>query len=727
MKRFTHGTLLLAFALALAACGGSSGTTGTPTVPGTSQTPTAEAECVRKSFPCTFAQVPVDVLAYGEEVSNQIASMLSSGQSLADIAVAVEQMPDIAEVLSSDGAIRFRVDGGRPIWFERTEHFYDYDLDAPQALVERQFSQRQLQQRNANPDAIVAQDIVGGDSNNDGREDQKDPKRALFMFPIDLEVAFQDVHLRDFYGKKYDELPPIRWIDHAAQMFRELDSYAGNVTVKSGAEVTLDTFKNWSDYDVIGYNGHGSYVCDEEECYSSLQTGVAVESCDEVLESQLELGLTCGTMVVSLEFVGVDVPGRLPAEYTYSYIKITPEFFRQNATGDMESIIYFGSCSLFEGYDLTAALGLNGFYLGWTGPVGWEEDSKAGLEFFDLLAFGADTETSYRWLRIEGLTTYEKPERAIFSKLERFGRDGLSATAGESFSAQGDGASDLRARQIIEALNSSGQPIVENENLFADLVGVPDDGEHDELDMRVKVDGIEEGTLGDYAVRILLNGEEVGETYSMTKAQQVGEMSYLLEIEKVPLGLDIEETIEGERLIFYELEAVVDLPEGGVSRYFENVVFEATYWDMTLQSTPRAGEYGDRCASYIKDFQNPEGGPGLGFYLMLVQFDSSGSQVVTVTAATENQLPTGSLGPFDETLLMVSFDGSFTFGSYRGLGTMSLTAHEDDYLEGTISALLETIANVNPPEFAYTDAELSFRAFEVSTAEQAVERCRRDR
>ena len=76
----------------------------------------AELDCEREGYPCTLGELPEAVWDEMNRLGMASAHLLNSGsRSLRELADELEAVPGVVEVQTGERAIRFRVEGGRPV------------------------------------------------------------------------------------------------------------------------------------------------------------------------------------------------------------------------------------------------------------------------------------------------------------------------------------------------------------------------------------------------------------------------------------------------------------------------------------------------------------------------------------------------------------------------------------------------------------------------------------
>ena len=86
--------LLVTVAALLASCGGESGEEEAVEIP----MPGAALECERVGYPCSMADVPIEVIEQSDAIGDEILSMLDTGASIADVNTWLADQDNVVEV-----------------------------------------------------------------------------------------------------------------------------------------------------------------------------------------------------------------------------------------------------------------------------------------------------------------------------------------------------------------------------------------------------------------------------------------------------------------------------------------------------------------------------------------------------------------------------------------------------------------------------------------------------
>lgn len=154
-------------------------------------------------------------------------------------------------------------------------------------------------------------------------------------------------------------------------------------------------------------------------------------------------------------------------------------------------------------------------------------------------------------------------------------------TTGEAMAMAGvPGVSEvgIRIREVVTLLNpETEEPLVDGERYTRWLRGELDDAERDDIGVGLLIEGMPEGV--DPPFTVTLDGKPA----TVVSSERASEGPYWF-VEAARLRVD---PLESGRT--YELEAIIELPEGGESRYVTDVTFPL--WQMTISGSEHGGHY----------------------------------------------------------------------------------------------------------------------------------------
>ncbi len=348
---------------------------------------------------------------------------------------------------------------------------------------------------------------------------------------------------------------------------------------------SFEQFLGWKEYDLIHVFAHGYQFCPGKSVTTS---GLPVVSGDRDTFPENTAGVVeganldegeCVTTIQSGHFQTReyllenprDVPGiawaHKPGEDVWGEL-ITTDFFRSNYPGGLDdTILFFTSCQLMKDESLANTLrGTNSAVFGWTESVKGTRGKAAAIQFFtELIDNGLRSSVAYdKTIQSESHTEHSE------------------TWYGAELNIVLDQGSDPRGREVVVLM----QPVFREqlkENDALPVEGVPGDDKNDELFILIQVDGVDEDqNIDDFEIHLAMDGEELPKTFKPT--DKVGDYSYRA-FEFLPLTFDAADRD------LVELEAWVDLPEGGDTRhYLEKIEIAGCGWTGTASGT-KSGEF----------------------------------------------------------------------------------------------------------------------------------------
>ena len=471
-------------------------------------------------------------------------------------------------------------------------------------------------------ESLLLPGVTGRDRNEDRRVNQRDQRKALILESTYWEDCYEAYAPEDEEEEarqrasiearcEREEYESVG--ERIEAILEENPAYKGNVQRLRNQEVDFEAIASWADYDVIHIDGHGS----RNKMF--LGTEIAWPGHGKLR------GRAAQRRGVDPTVFRAGKQG--PKKRVWG---VNHRFFRKLYPDGLDrTFIFMNGCSTLGHPDRSTPpmadqlLGEQSMYVGWGGVtnrwyevppelysllvMGWSgEEALRSLPLFldqnlrdaygdpvyaekpDLLDCD-DTEVSLEDLAImEGTTPEELAEQGGVegwcrrqNEETREKHPEQQRRAGHVLGTRG---SDMRIREVAKLLHppsellgsgeggSREQPVVKDgDDLERLIVGALGDGEDDWLRVSVEVEAIEIDELGSTELRIELDGEPIGEPRSLEGARLIdlgaqgdGHQAYRLDLDgerTLELGKDLEAGTE------YELEAIVDLPEGGESRY----------------------------------------------------------------------------------------------------------------------------------------------------------------
>ncbi len=523
--------LAVASAATLAACGAPSG--GGPGGSGVDGT----LACERDGYPCSLAEVPQDVRDASWDALEGAYDALRDG-SMSDVVASLEARSDVVELAYDDLFLRFRLDGGAPTFL--------YDVTGLSPAVEPSITETSV----ASSSTLAPSEVVGRDRNGDGSVDNRDSKHALVLAPYKWQVATWD------YGGQL------------ASNLGSLPPYGGNVDyVENPAggsqNLSLDDWRSWYQYDFVYVTTHGRRLVNDGTTYVLISSGVQADRSE------------------ALPYVGAYAIGTVDrdAGQTNRVIEygLAADFFeRTYGDGLDDTIVVFSACETgAEGASVLAdAIGGRDFVMfGWSEVVRADDAAFAARALLEYLGRGLRSEEAMARLARDGLTVGTSRPRA----------DGSFRPA-PVFTRYAPSGGDQRLLEVPTLLNEARDPLQDGTDLRGSLAGSAGDGEPDVLTVTTILAGIEAGTESDYELRFELDGTATPQRYGVTSANRLDDATLELELD-VALGRDAPTDP-------VDLMAILELPEGGESRYVADVTLgRACGWTMSFSGPDNSGFY----------------------------------------------------------------------------------------------------------------------------------------
>ena len=788
-----------------AACGDSG--KGSDTGEGSASSEPASVlvpECQRLGYPCALAAVEPEVMERSLELGAAALDRVLAGTT-SDAMEWLAEQPGVVEVIGSADAIRFRLDGGRGIWvFGEHDHglprsrsvpeidpldpaepqadpAVQADEAGPQASRPRTPGRRDAAGRSARSLLPFVRSahaapvhgtnglqgvssrlgVVGKDRNNDGKLNNRDPRRGLVLSPFKWQFG------------AFDEGALI------SDWLRQTRGYEGegSVTYLEDERAGVAAFMGWDEHDLIHVSSHGGVVCPDQvdfqakladeaqsramstwkDCWTSIWTGTTVEvvwpdQSEAVDPSATPSGLA-GQPVPSGSRIMVrgswpDVPGlevnvdcvkeriwygeyetdangnrikklkRDAAGYLVknkngrniwlgewrtecaatghsAKISVSPDFFvNQYPAGLEKALVFLSTCHsdsrqvryesrtmlriLVGGGGEAAAVvagqsspAIRSLFFGWDWPVRSGHAYRAAGQLYEQMLFaGHSARSSYRRLVQRG---WHRSGRA---------RLWLRPTGGSrsnDWTGSDQSGTNLRLRELVSLHDSDGDLLEDFSDISEMLVGKPGDGQPDELAFSVSVDGVEAGQEGEFSLRFELDGDPIGGTYDLSGARRTAvpmtlpygstPAVYVLDDLSVDTGIDLTTNQK------YGLEAIVELPEGGESRYEAvGLSLLGCSWEVWVDGKHIIGEEGDK-ATFVAM-------PGGMVTIGLEQTNKDGAIGLSVQQGGPRQGETGSFDAAATGNLGVS-PGETFMPSEAGALSLSLTDYGEDLVRGS--------------------------------------------
>lgn len=463
--------------------------------------------------------------------------VLAAG-TMDDAVDSLEARGDLVELARDERLVRFRLEGGAPTFL--------YDITGLQApdVGATSVASAAVQERLA-PSAVV-----GRDRNGDGHVDNRDAKRALFMSPYKWQFASFDEG--DLLASNLGSAPP----------------YEGNVDyvenpTQASQNLTLEDWRSWYLYDFVYVATHGARMAADGTTYVVISSGVRADRAEALpVTGAWRFGIVdreAGQSSRIIEY-GLDLNF-----FGFSY-----------GEGLDGTMVVFSACETgAEGASALAdTIGGDDFVmLGWTDSVYSGDAFSAASAFVENLVKGLRAEEALARLVSDGLLVGDPVKR-------------LDGTFGAPpvFTRYAPSGGDQRLVEVPSLLDEVGEVLQDGTDLRASLDGGAGDGVPDVLTVTTRLVGIEEGTEGSYDIGFELDGVETPGRFGLGTATRLDDATVELELD-VALGRDAPTEA-------VDLAAIVELPEGGESRYVAEVTLgRACGWSMSLSSPEHGGTF----------------------------------------------------------------------------------------------------------------------------------------
>ena len=522
-----------------------------------------DLRCTQMGYPCTFADTPRKKIERGLDLMEVADEVFAREGNAIAVAERLLEESDIAEMYYDERGVWYRVDGAPPLIFLHPEAFtFGLDEENPE-------------QSHLNANVLFSPNQPSGDGPiGENPPGEKVQKKALFVNPIVWQFGSS---VFDTVKSQLQKYPDYKCADCVEKLHDDTNASELINEETQSAGPSYEQFLGWKEYDLIHVFAHGYQFCPGKSVTSSGQPVVSgdretfpVNTAGVVEGANLDEG-ECVTMIQSGHYQTRDyilehprdVPGIVwfhkPGNDVWAE-GVTTDFFRSSYPGGLDdTILFFSSCQLMKDESLANTLkGTNTAVFGWTESVTGSRGKATVKDFFtELIDNGLRASVAY--------------DKAIQSESHTEHSDGWH---GAELNMVLDGGTDPRGREVVFLIQPVFREFLE-ENDALPTEGVAGDGEDDELYIMIQVDGVDEDqNVEDFEIHLALDGEELQKTFKPTA--KFGEYSYRV-IETLPLSFDAAERD------FVELEAWVDLPEGGDARhYLEKVEIAGCGWTGTL-------------------------------------------------------------------------------------------------------------------------------------------------
>ncbi len=533
-------------------------------------------ECQRLGYPCTYDEVDREVLQAAMALAVSANERLVESTTT-ETATWLSTQEDVVDVMHDDTAIRFRTEGGRPLWLTKNVPGGAPTRGSPSAPGHS----------HALPTPSTARLADTNGKRAEKRDGVRPYKSALLLSPFLWEFVVDETN------KIYEWLTD----DQTSKAARHYDIVelvqATTAPVSYSAAGSLGAFYGWDQYDFIHVSSHGAQVC-----------------------TQGSSGGPCATIIFTGGLAAPVVPGPVPSvvgEEWGLYVPpacdnidpsdpryaaracgvnrwwqgVTPDFFRAQGPPLENTVIFMSACESMVDTDLAAALaGPGSTFYGFTIAVPQARAPEIAEAFhFIYLKRGlrADAALTEAKRVHPGLTFFSGgPGTPTRSRLAAPYQQGEMVRAGSP---------DLRGREVVALLDQTTEIELEDDGLVSDVIGVPNDGRPDSVLVIAQVDGIDDTqSHTNFPVEIQVDGGP-----KVQVQLQTNPYPEVWQVEAtVPLGFD------HDPQDVFNIEIRADLEEGGKSRWrYERVRLGGCYWTLDLSGVAGAGRYTGVQATFL--------------------------------------------------------------------------------------------------------------------------------
>jgi hypothetical protein len=309
--------------------------------------------------------------------------------------------------------------------------------------------------------------------------------------------------------------------------------------------------------------------------FSSPEPGIvwgkmAVPGCDILMKEAQDASKDQATREKAAQAWGNKGCGTFTNRY---WQLIEPDFFTYTFQGEKsldDKMIYFSACESMKDLSLAKAVsGENTTVYGWTEAVDVGSGANVAIKFYELYVVeGVRAEVAFG--KVKDMAADEENNPV----LRRYQPKGIEIVALLPPEFEQEGEENTRGREIITLM----QPIYRVELQERDAIpisGIAGDGENDQLLFHIQIDGIDENQdPKQFMIHLAVDGEELQETFK--PQEKIGEYSFkVVDLVDLPFDASTRDKIE--------LEAWVDLPEGGQSRHvLEEVELAKCGWTGSM-------------------------------------------------------------------------------------------------------------------------------------------------
>jgi hypothetical protein len=456
-----------------------------------------------------LSDVPREIRARSADLARQAAKMVSDGGSYADAADWVRGQTGVAEASVGDGAIRLRLDGGRPTWVldpgdagtaaavaaeASTSRVASVAAALPWSLVVPARPVLAAPRPVTRPGAPVLASVVSQGSAE---------KSALILAPfawLGSEMRAADIA---------DILAPVRG-------YADRVRYVENASIDAD-QVTVETILGLADVSFVYLKSFGGVVCDAaDDCKST----VAVQAFQDPDRHLSDVGL--GSELDIIIFAGVD----------WEAFGVGADFFRAHYPGGLKrALVFFDAGALGDEALTRAVKGPSSEYYFW--------DRRHTRDTVPVVV-----------PFVERLAATGLAPGIVYEVM----KDDLTLGDAKLIGVTPIGFGGQRVREIVTLRDQAGAELVDGGSFAID--GHMGDGAPDTLHVVVGVDGITPDEARATIVSLRVDGDEKGQQ-AVADGTDFGDDSWGLSFD-----VEVADVENGQNIA---LEAVASLPEHGTS------------------------------------------------------------------------------------------------------------------------------------------------------------------
>jgi hypothetical protein len=593
-----------------------------------------DLDCEALAYPCTWDEVGDDRLAASMALAEELDAIAADGWDAEAVVAVLEARGDVEEAVMDAAALRFRLEGSRPVWVFSDAAFVREDADSDVQPLASGHAPSGAPRPATDHATDPATDPATGPVPTVERASfapttSTSSPTAPTLPPTPAAVVGHDPAQKTALILSVYEYQPLQWGTHeVAAMLEATRGYAGGVEfianpdpseapgpdldlsdpsdgqptdelptdeppgdTDEGLQLELEDnfegydtriigpehFTGWDAYDVVYLATHGQQLCTDERCWTALGLGApAIDQASGVTEQDFRN-----------IFGYADEPGVTIAYYRNEVMAVIDGDWlaAQYAGGLEDTLVYFHACASASGPVIPAGLsGDRSVFLGWSDITFARDAGPAAIRFFEEATDrGVTSTTAYDEVVDAGLHRSEgsrpwteeiMPGDTIYElvdgELQPVDRETTTEVDAELLHFSP--GTDLRLREVIELQHpDTGEMLTSGE-----MVPLGSDADGHTLPVRVQVDGVLDGQAGDFEVEVIVNGVTLVDDWRLDRdGGAVADETWRIEDDLgLPVGMD--DTTE------LTIDARVTLPEGGISQHV--VTINSAGYELHLEA-----------------------------------------------------------------------------------------------------------------------------------------------